>query len=76
MYLNPKTGSFDLPVMWNPDPGNLASPKTLKTTDLRLTLRIDRVVIPGSNYRNYGLPSVFRYEVSRWRELSETEAMK
>jgi len=44
--------------------------------DLVTTLRLDRFTLPGGALMDYGLPWGFSMEVSRWRELTEAEAMR
>ena len=64
---------FWLGIEW--DKNHDGNDDTIFEYDLRTTLRLDRIEIPGARTRNYGLPSCFRYGVSRWRELSENEAI-
>jgi hypothetical protein len=48
----------------------------VRETDLVTTLRLDRLNLPGGALMDNGLPWCFSMESSRWRELSEAEAMR
>lgn len=55
------------PVYWVNESGTPND--TMEPSDLSAHLFIDRVELPGSTIQEYGLPTCFHYEITRWWEM-------
>jgi hypothetical protein len=44
--------------------------------DMRTTLRVDRIILPGASMLDHGLPPRLPLEITRWRELTAEEAAR
>jgi len=77
-YIDPSVSPDPMDILWDADgvdndgDGDYED-DLLFEEDLRTTLRVDRVVLPGGAMLNYGLPVAFSLEVCRWRELEARE---
>jgi hypothetical protein len=70
-WQNPSTGeTLDVPCV---APGDCWGVQPLREEDLALTIRLDRLELPGATMMNYGLPAAFSLEPRLWRELAEDE---
>lgn len=77
-YLDPSVSPDPVDVLWDADgvdndgDGDYED-DLLYEDDLRTTLRVDRIYLPGGPILDYGLPVAFPLEVTRWRELEAPE---
>lgn len=68
---NPSSGeTLDVPCT---SAGDCWGVQPLREEDLALTIRLDRLELPGATIMNYGLPWAFSLEPRLWRELAEDE---
>lgn len=68
---DPSSGqTLDVPCV---APGDCWGVEPLREEDLALTIRLDRLELPGATIMNYGLPAAFSLEPRLWRELAEGE---
>ncbi len=70
-WSEPSSGqSLDVPCI---APGDCWGIEPLREEDLALSIRLDRLELPGATIVNHGLPVAFSLEPRLWRQLSKDE---
>jgi hypothetical protein len=70
-WTDPASGeTLDVPCA---APGDCWDLPPLKEGDLAITLRLDRLELPGATVMNHGFPIAFSLEPHLWRELGEQD---
>lgn len=70
-WMDPDSGQYlDVPCG---GPGDCWGLQPIKQSELPITLRLDRLELPGATNMSYGLPSAFCLESSFWLELKEQD---
>jgi len=67
---NPEHEFLDIPCT---APGDCWGVPPLRLEDLPITIRLDRLELPGATVMKHGLPAAFALEPHLWRELGEKE---
>ncbi len=67
---HPDYGPLDVPCN---APGDCWGVPPLRREDLAITIRLDRLELPGATVMKHGLPVAFSLEPQIWRELGEKE---
>ncbi len=63
-------------IRWDEDKnGIIEAGERLREEHLRITMRVDRVMLPGATRKDYGLPP-FELQAVQWRELTADEAAR